>query len=183
MKKTPLLPRSCPSPLGGVGARHSRWSWMSPNDCRVMIDPVPGATSIAPSTIVHGAGLSVVSASRQASRDAPPNSTIASDGAPALAIAPGVTTVGLGRIRECWGHSLGSLGTGLGLACAAAVVVARSRATATAAKRGMGSSARGRLGRLAPPFHLRYNAPEGLARAGATGRVRGTHGRHARGPE
>src|SRR5262245_38034696 len=91
IRKTPLLPRSWLSPLGGVGARHSMCSWQSPNPSRVSIMPAPGTTSIAPSTILHFAGPCVLSDDRHLASDFPSNSTIASDGGGAGTKAPGLT--------------------------------------------------------------------------------------------
>src|SRR5215467_7946308 len=66
--------------------------------------PVPGATSMAPSTIFHFAGPCVVSDDRHLASDFPSKRTIASEGGGACSKAPGFTTGGLGRSIECCGH-------------------------------------------------------------------------------
>src|SRR6185503_9426692 len=64
-----------------------------------------GATSIAPSTSVHRAGLLALSADVQPASDLPSNSTTASDGGgPEGRQGPGSTTSGCGRSIECCGH-------------------------------------------------------------------------------
>src|SRR5881396_1227142 len=79
------------------------WSWTSPKTRRVIIGPVPAATSTYPSRTTHFAGES--SCDRHCERSLPSNSTMASDGGGSGGRSgPGSTTGGRGRSIECTGH-------------------------------------------------------------------------------
>src|SRR6058998_415940 len=103
------------------------WSWTSPKTRRVIIGPVPAATSTYPSRTTHFAGES--SCDRHCERSLPSNSTMASDGGGSGGRSgPGSTTGGRGRSIECTGH------------CWAVIVAGSIHPSASSAECGMRSA-------------------------------------------
>src|SRR5579859_5151629 len=98
----PLLPRPWSLSCGGSGSAHSTCNWQSPKACLVLMSPVPGATTMAPSTVFHCAGPPFLLTHFE--RSLPSKRTMASEGglpgASGVLAVPGVITGGTGRLRS-----------------------------------------------------------------------------------